>query len=280
MTAELFYDCGAYGLFTLASESWQPAQRGERADPAGFAPDPAAKLFDPVWYNHGPVIRALGGRVHVIDVGGYIGTFTIPMALCAARAKQDLTFDVFEPGATVNVLRKSVAVNGLEDRIKVHHMAVSAQVGEVTFRWCADGQIGGQVFSDANTDRSATVPSTTIDAVCRDHAGPLLIKLDTQGHEHSIMAAARETIAAKKAVWQIEFMAASAKAPFGAGRTFAQFLEDEFVLFDVRKEVPAGRMDALVASLPSRPSQMTDLIMVPKDAPFTAAAVAAMTSRP
>lgn len=268
---ELFYDCGAYGLFALDTERWQPTHRGTLSSPEGFKPDPAVPLEDHAWKTLGPVVEALDGP-HIIDVGGYIGTFTIPLALSAERHGYRLTFDTFEPGPTRHILARNIELNGLADRVRLHDAAVSRRVGKATYRWRGNGAIGGQVFAKVDTTHSRSVAKVTIDHIAKDMKGPLLIKLDTQGHEPKIMAAARKTIAAKKAVWQIEFMKWSGETKvfrWFFREPFHAMLTREFYVLSGGESISAGQMPAFLKKIDASRARMADLILVPKDAPFT-----------
>jgi FkbM family methyltransferase len=273
---ELFYDCGAYGLFTLDTERWQPDRRGKPGNWEDFQADPSAPLSDPTWYNLGPIVTALNGKLRIVDVGGYIGTFTIPLALIAERKGFRLQFDVFEPGPTRHALARNIEINGLADRVTLHDAAVSSVVGETTYRWRGNGAIGGQVFAVFDTTQRREVNSVTIDHICRNMAGPILIKLDTQGHEAAIMSAARETIAAKKALWQIEFVHRHVQDDYDPGKPFYRYIFEDFHVFEGGKQVSPGEIDSFMAATEKRQFRMTDLTLVPKDAPFTDVVVASL----
>lgn len=264
-----FYDCGAYGLFTLATEHWQPTFRGKRVDPKGFKPNTSASLKDPAWETLGPIVEALEGQLHILDVGGYIGTFTIPLALAAERHGYRLSFDIFEPGPTRHVLARNIEINGLADRVRLHDAAMSNTVGQITYRWRGNGAIGGQVFAKSDTTDSCRVAAVTIDHIAKNMDGPLLIKLDTQGHEAMIMGSARETIAAKKAIWHIEFIWWQVRDKFDGERPFYRYIFDEFLVFDGGKHIDLAQIDIFMANLRKRQFEMADLTLVPKDAPFT-----------
>lgn len=272
--AEPFYDCRAYGLFTLATENWQPTYRGKPAKAEAFKPDRTAPIHDPAWTHLGPIVEALEGRLHVIDVGGYIGTFTIPLALAAEQHGYHLTFDVFEPGPTRHVLAKNIALNGLTDRVRLHDAAMSGEVGTVTYRWRGNGAIGGQVFAVSDTTDSRKIAALTIDQVAADLDGPLLIKLDTQGHEATIMGAARQTLAAKKAIWHIEFIWSQVQAKFDGKRPFYRYVFDEFFVFEAGKPIDPARVDSFMSELEKRPTETADLTLVPRGADYTERVIA------
>lgn len=268
-----FFDCGGFGLFTLSGERFQPSYYGKRMhSPAGFFAERSTRRIDPqrirLWNELGPALRAVGPGGTVLDVGGYIGTFSIPLALAAAASGLHLTFHTFEPGPTRDVLAINVQINGLTDQIHVHDAGVSSFDGHAIYRFTPGGSVGGAMFGTASAEAlERVVPCLTIDRFCADISGNLFIKLDTQGHEADIMNAARAVIAAKRAIWQIEFIAWVARKDFG-GQSFAEFLLDEFHAFEGSREILPNTMPAFLDEIDARESRMADLLLVPKEADF------------
>lgn len=273
--SELFYDCGAYGLFTLASEKWQPTYRGKCSDPDKFLANPSASLRDNIWKELGAVIEVLGNDLRVIDVGGYIGTFTIPLAIEARRHGIDLTFDVYEPGPTRGVLAKNIALNGLSDRVTLWDAAVARASGVIKYNWREDGAIGGHVMQGGPTLQSRQVDAVTIDQFIGDLDRPFLIKLDTQGYEPNIMHSARMVMERRKTVWRIEYIKWSALSKFDGG-TFAEYLLSQFYCFEDKREISAETMPGFLDEIDARPARMADLLLIPRDGPFTEQLLAAV----
>jgi hypothetical protein len=59
---------------------------------------------------------------------------------------------------------------------------------------------------------------------------------------------------------------------------FRDYVPTEFLVFDQGTQITAETMKAFVESLKTRPHGMADLILVPKDAPFTQAVASAITA--
>ncbi|MEO4000995.1 FkbM family methyltransferase [Mesorhizobium sp. CAU 1732] len=268
-----FFDCGAFGLFTLSDERFQPKAYGKRAySPSTFFIEREKRAIDPnkvhLWNELGPALRTLGDATTVLDVGGYIGTFCIPLALSAQASGLDLTFHSFEPGPTRELLAINVQANGLASRVTVHDAAMSSFDGHTIYRFKTGGSIGGAVFGNGSSDDIERVaPCFTIDRFCKDVVGRMFIKLDTQGHEPDIMNSARLTISQKRAIWQIEFIAWAARKDIG-GQSFADFLLQEFYLFEGHREINALTMPDFLNEIDARASRMADMTLIPRGAPF------------
>ncbi|MDD9908775.1 MAG: FkbM family methyltransferase [Ahrensia sp.] len=206
-------------------------------------------------------------------MGGYIGTFCIPTALCCAEKGIEVkSIQSFEPGPTHELLKINIDINELSDQITVHHAAMSSFDGYTKYRFRSGGSIGGAVFGNDDSDTMERIaPCFTIDGFCNgleDQDGPMLVKLDTQGHEGKIMNRARKLISQKRAVWLIEFIAWTARSEIDDGR-FADLLTNEFYVFEEHKEITSETMDAFIDEVDARPHRMADLILIPRDAPFT-----------
>jgi FkbM family methyltransferase len=276
-----FYDCGAYGLFTLASERWQPIQIGKRigqfekffgAERPKIVPEENG-----MWRELGFLLEAIGPKVKILDVGGYIGTFSIPLALSAREKGLDVEIEVFEPGATQEVLAINIDLNGLSDTVRTNWCAISNCDGYAIYRFPANGSIGGNMINSPQEGSLQRIVKTrTIDAVTKDMKGNMLIKLDTQGHEAQIMRHAGAEIERARAVWQIEYLPWSAKTDMG-GETFEQFLQRQFHCICDHKVITEDDWDAFSRKADASSARMADLILVPKTASFADAVLARLS---
>jgi len=284
-----FYDCGGYGLFSFAGERWQPVQRGKKvSSPRPFMRERANRPMDSskeaAYRTLKPVLKALSqkDRPVVLDVGGYIGTFCIPISLCAKADGWGVHIHSFEPGPTQELIKINVDLNGLSPHITVHDEAISDNDGYAIYAFRQDGIIGGQVFTENNTDTQCIVPTTTLNTFASRHlkaTDNLVIKLDTQGHEPEIMKYATDIIARKQAVWLIEYMHWTGRKAFH-DTVFSAYLLENFHTFDSNGEMePLDHegMERLLDKL-EKSGNMTDLLLVPKAASFTEDVLAAIQS--
>ncbi len=280
----LLYDFGGWLIFTKRSEKFQFSRR--RAKPvsakAAFGNSRMQKV-DPSKAPDYPVFRAvaevLGAKEHmltVLDVGGYVGNFSIPVALCARQEGLKLKLHVVEPGATFDLLKVNVDANGLSDDIIVHNRAVTDFDGYTIYSYLPGRSIGGQVFRhDMPGSVEHIVPCSTIDSLVHELSvkGHLFIKLDTQGHEPNIIGGAKEILARKQAIWKIEFLhwAAQNRA---CGPAFSNYVLSQFEVFELPyvrlgpNRLDEQKMAGLIAML-SESEKYTDLLLIPKEAPFT-----------
>jgi FkbM family methyltransferase len=129
----------------------------------------------------------------VLDVGGYLGWFT----LLAARAAgpQGRVVVVEANPQSQELLERNVERNGFGDRVTIHRTAVADQPGTATFYWDAsDGSASGLTAPD-NVGGSYQVPVATIDSLL-DGLVPDVVKIDIEGGEVGALAGMRQTLAA------------------------------------------------------------------------------------
>jgi FkbM family methyltransferase len=131
----------------------------------------------------------------VLDVGGYLGWFT----LLAARAvgPQGRVIVVEANPQSLELLERNVDRNGFSDRVTIHRTAVADEPGTATFYWDAsDGSASGLAPPD-NLGGSYEVRLATIDSLL-EGAQPDVVKIDIEGGEVRALAGMRETLARAK----------------------------------------------------------------------------------
>lgn len=133
-----------------------------------------------------------------VDVGANVGVFSIAMGLAVGPAGQVIAFEPQPP--IFGILERNLARHGL-DNVKPHRSIVSDRIGTASFvdiRSLPKGKIlnfgaigtGSRINSDYG-DLVAT-PMTSIDALELERCS--LIKIDVEGAEEAVIAAARVTI--------------------------------------------------------------------------------------
>ncbi len=252
------YDCGGYGLFIPETERWQPSWRGRLVSPRQFMAERAERTInierEPSYQLLRPILKELSKTnttITILDVDGFIGTFCIPIALCATQDGIDV----------------QIHLNDLAEKVHVHGLAVSDVDGYGRYALRHDGSIGGQVFTVKNTDTQRIVPTSTLASVKRwlsiSDRDAVVIKLDTQGHEPNIMSTSDDLT--ERAVWLIEFMHWTGRKPYGAG-TFSAWISEKFYAFDVmdnRRPIDRTTMPLLLEKL-EKTKTHTDLLLVPR----------------
>lgn len=131
----------------------------------------------------------------VADVGANLGWFTL---VASAIVGSEGRVHAFEPRAeTASYLEKTVALNSLADRVRVHRCALSDRRGESVLTWsAATDNPGGSFLADttpAPDMERQPIPLRMLD----DLALPRLdfLKVDVEGAEMRVFRGAQQTLA-------------------------------------------------------------------------------------
>jgi FkbM family methyltransferase len=153
------------------------------------------------------VTAAPGGTtIRVFDVGANEGQWSASMmqqAEAAGRAS-DLELHAFEPSTfTVDRLRAAMG----DSLVSINQLALSDKIGAEELH--VDGLGAGSNSLHSRTSAPGTteiVNLSTIDAYCADHSinSINLVKIDTEGHDMSVIEGARKLLAAR-AVGIVQF---------------------------------------------------------------------------
>lgn len=142
----------------------------------------------------------------MIDIGANIGTTVIPRI---AMGDFFWAFAAEAEPANVACLQRSVAANGLDQRIAVDHVAIASYDGEIAL--AVSAQIGThRVIKDDEPRRGTiTVPCRRLDTWVAerqiDLALTTFIKCDVEGSEMSVLSGAPNVLAHRHIAWQLEF---------------------------------------------------------------------------
>jgi FkbM family methyltransferase len=178
----------------LAETRWKPAEMVFRmrngytvacpnADGARF---PLYEIFADDAYELDELCAGVDPTATVLDVGGQIGSFSLAVALSLPLAK----VHVYEASPTsAGYIRRNVAANGLQDRIVVHSEALSAHVGDFTFRDSGDASgHNGLTAPDSIGGTTVTVRAVPFDQAVADAGGEVqIVKMDVEGAEYDIV---------------------------------------------------------------------------------------------
>jgi FkbM family methyltransferase len=122
-----------------------------------------------------------------VDIGANVGSYTILASkVCKAR-----TICVEPDPETVDLLRRNIAVNGIDGRVEVINSALGAELGVINFT------IGlGTTNRVATTDDAEVrqVPVKTLDSILKGRC-PTIIKIDVEGYELEVFKGATRTLA-------------------------------------------------------------------------------------
>ncbi|MFZ4409597.1 MAG: FkbM family methyltransferase [Paracraurococcus sp.] len=145
----------------------------------------------------------------VLDVGANIGLSALALVPLLPQGR----ILAVEPApATAAALRRTLALNGLADRVAVEPVALGAVPGEAEFH-AADHSAGAHLLDPGTLGGAALprvrVPVETVDALVDRHGfGRLdLIKIDVEGFETEVLDGAAATLARFRPVVLAEFNA-------------------------------------------------------------------------
>ena len=155
------------------------------------------KISEEGWENH--TIRYLQVTIQqgqtVIDVGGYLGSYTILMSMLVGESGQVHTFEP-DPIA-FPLLQDNIQKNKLEN-IFLNELALSEENGKISLISRNFFGHSGSSIADirkGNNYVEALVNTVTLDDYCKAHSiKPDLIKIDVEGGEFKVLNGAKKTI--------------------------------------------------------------------------------------
>jgi FkbM family methyltransferase len=182
----------------------------------------------------------------VVDVGANFGIYALH---AARRTGPDGSVVAYEPAPhAFDLLRQSIARNGLEKQVVARQAAVAAGVGKAQFFVTADVSFSG--LSDTN--RSAQQETVEVDLVSLDAEPALaeraaaLLKIDVEGHEGGVLKGAVALMSrSPRLIVQFEYSHKNATADLDAsladglkawtGAGFGLFKRDEGGLAEMQR---------------------------------------------
>jgi FkbM family methyltransferase len=135
----------------------------------------------------GFVLHLLRPGDHFLDVGANVGSYTV-LAAGAVGA----TVTCVEPSAvTFAHLQRNIALNGLTGRVNAWQGGLSDSPG--TLRFTEGLDTVNHVLAAGESAPAVEVPVRTLDDLL-GASTPLLIKIDVEGHERSVLQGAPRTL--------------------------------------------------------------------------------------
>jgi FkbM family methyltransferase len=139
----------------------------------------------------GFLLHLLRPSDHFVDIGANVGSYTI----LGAGAVGARTTSVEPIPATFEYLRRNVAHNRLDDRVRCWCGGISDRTGHLQFTTSLDTV--NHVLADGESGIAQEIPVTTLDDLVRDDV-PTLIKIDVEGHEHAILKGATQVLSDRR----------------------------------------------------------------------------------
>jgi FkbM family methyltransferase len=132
----------------------------------------------------------------VLDIGGYLGYFTLLAARAAGPEGRVIVVEA-NPQSQ-ELLERNIERNGFGERVALHRTAVAATPGTATFYWDAsDGSTSGLARPE-NLGGTYEVPVATIDALLAGEPPLDVVKIDIEGGEVGALAGMQKTLASAK----------------------------------------------------------------------------------
>jgi len=178
-------------------------------------------------------------RTTVLDIGGYIGMFGIPIGAMLKDSKNfETEVHIFEPTPLCECIERSVKINGLEAVVSSHRAAVSSSVGILGYYARSGNRIAGRLFPFKDAKRLYDVPTVTIDNFLEEHEVPglLIAKVDTEGHEVAVLSGGARILGRIPTVVVLELWPWLRAKTIG-DETYCAFLTRHFHLFDIVSSV-------------------------------------------
>lgn len=156
------------------------------------------------------ILEAFGvdhGRAVILDVGANIGTTVIP-ALLEHGFERGLAFEP-EP-ENFRLLRANLALNGLDERIRTHEVALSDANGEAVLNISSENSGSSWLAParDVAGGKTVRVRTARLDDLLADtHVSPEevgLVWMDVEGHESHVLAGC-PSLLARSVPMAIEF---------------------------------------------------------------------------
>jgi FkbM family methyltransferase len=123
-----------------------------------------------------------------LDIGANVGTYTV----LASGVRRSTTW-AFEPDPnTVGYLKRNIAINRLDGLVTVHECALGSTRGEVAFTIGLD-TVNKVLAADNKNSRS--VRQEQLDAIIGAISRPIMIKMDVEGYEESVLQGAHNVLA-------------------------------------------------------------------------------------
>jgi FkbM family methyltransferase len=149
---------------------------------------PIYEIFAEDCYRFDWFLGALRDRpIHVLDIGGHIGTFACRLAQLHPSAR----IDSYEPSPTTAAfLRRNVERNGFADRISVVEAAIASTTGyaELDDNGAGSGLNGLVSAGHGSTATSTKVRTVAFDEVIAGIGAPVdVVKMDCEGGEYDLV---------------------------------------------------------------------------------------------
>ena len=220
------------------------------------------------------------GAVEILDVGGYIGRFTIETCLACRELALAPNITCFEPGLTKDMIERNLKLNGFEDRAQVLPFSASAKEQTQTFAIPNKARISGRVIPPASAKEEQYENGWTVlevtSTVLSKHltpGTPFICKIDTEGHEVSVIEGmGLDALDSSPHILIMEFWPQVLKQKL-FGTTFEEFLFERYDIYNIQSSLyPRGyenltNLEEIIQKINQHEVNNIDLLLVSKNSP-------------
>lgn len=182
------------------------------------------------------VMSNIYGAYTVLDIGGYLGRFSIEFNLMIqATSIGNFLGDVFcfEPSPMKHLLDLNLLINNCSDVVAVNSAATDSD-GFTQYHYNKDVFISGRVIDFRKAGSATTVQSCRIDTFLRQNdleGRPTIAKIDVEGAEHLVLEGFGDELNYLECAI-VEYWPDTFKTKFRGDRTLGSFLfENYYVLY-------------------------------------------------
>ncbi len=128
-----------------------------------------------------------------VDVGAHVGTFTVPLARRVGA--RGLVVAAEPTPRTAGALRRTLALNGLQDRVALHECAVGAGEGRARLHVATVGSHNSLLPLPGEEVGEVEVAVQPLDAIVPAGRAATVIKVDAEGMELDVLRGAGRVLA-------------------------------------------------------------------------------------
>ncbi len=125
----------------------------------------------------------------VLDVGCHVGSFGLSMgSYFRSHGKKNRVFCI-DPGSTRALVPKSIAINGLDDIVSFHEVAISDVNGPLFFFNTPRLTVNNSILQETYHEGHEIVMSSTLESFIAENKikDSLFLKIDTEGIDYAIV---------------------------------------------------------------------------------------------
>ncbi len=128
-----------------------------------------------------------------VDVGAHLGTFTVPLA--RRVGPRGLVVAVEPTPRTAGALRRTLALNGLQDRVALHECAAGGEEGKARLHIAAVGSHNSLLPLRNEGVDEVEVAVRALDAIVPEGRPACVVKIDAEGMELEVLRGAGRVLA-------------------------------------------------------------------------------------